>query len=106
MTESVQVARSSDESKAEDRRIAQWAACVVAAIAVYIGSIGPAYGLTGFQLNGIETAGRSQRACEIIYRPIYAVCRQSPSIKNVVSSYLGLWSRRVKPSHAAPATAP
>jgi hypothetical protein len=68
------------------------AGCIITVIAIYVGSVGPAYGLTEFQLNGLDSASRSQRVCEVVYRPIYLVSRQSTSIRRMMSWYLGLWS--------------
>ena len=94
MTEPIQATKSVSASSPMRRRIGKCAAYLCAVIAVYVASIGPMYGLTGFQLNGMDSASDGQKVCEVAYRPIYWACRKSTSARNTVSTYLGLWSHR------------
>ncbi len=102
MRESNETNRHLNSFSRNRRRATIWFASAVLAITFYVGSIGPAFLLTGFQLNRIETATRTQRACEILYLPIYRVCRESRTVRSTVGGYLSLWAFR----HRSPATGP
>ncbi len=105
MREPYETNQPSTRSRKNRGRATIWFGAVILALTFYVGSIGPAYRLTGFQLNGIETATGTQRACEILYWPIYRVCRGSKVRKTVVSRYLSLWALSHR-SGTAGATAP
>ena len=97
MADTPQVTSTDDSENTNKRgRAAIWAACIIAALTVYFASVGPAYRMTGFQLNGIRPASRSQLACEAVYLPICFACRHSTVIRDGVSSYLGLWKRSAR----------
>ena len=63
-------------------------------LVAYLLSIGPAYRITGFQLNVFQSQsfpGYGQRICEIVYWPVCRACDHSGFIANSVSWYLGFW---------------
>ena len=66
-------------------------------VLVYVGSIGPAFLITNFQLNGhlnrARFSSRGQLVCETLYWPICRACEKSDWVTTGVSSYLGVWQR-------------
>ena len=97
-----------DPSTHRSRPAGFWIACILMSVSVYIGSIGPAFSITNFQLNGYLSrssfSSRSQLICETIYWPIICICERSEKLSNSMSWYLSFWQRDHKSSSVSTPT--
>jgi hypothetical protein len=88
---------SEERNTRRSRSAGVWVVLALMMVPLYVGSLGPVWLVTDFQLNGhlsrTRFSSRSQLVCERVYWPICRACEHSELLSNSVSSYLSLWAK-------------